>query len=160
MLPRALSLIAVTVTLFAVPAAAADLNVTSAGAVRGLMARIIDDLLTLSQFDFGERTLQSQPLDFSDLVIEVCEQQHRETMRQQRLVDHADRAAIGFEPDAARVFAIDFHGALIARFGAPTKPLRCILHPRKSFLESAGGPPPFRRDAVAKLAEHARRWRA
>ena len=39
------------------------------------MSRIIDDLLTLSQFDHGQQTLQCKPLDFSDLIIEVCEQQ-------------------------------------------------------------------------------------
>jgi heavy metal sensor kinase len=42
------------------------------------MTRIIDDLLALSQFDYGERTLQSKPLDLSDLVIEVCEQQRNQ----------------------------------------------------------------------------------
>jgi signal transduction histidine kinase len=42
------------------------------------MARIVDDLLTLSQFDHGEPTLERKPLDFSDLVIEVCEQQRNQ----------------------------------------------------------------------------------
>ena len=42
------------------------------------MTRIIDDLLARSQFDYGERTLQSKPLDLSDLVIEVCEQQRNQ----------------------------------------------------------------------------------
>src|SRR5262245_46435997 len=37
------SMIALVVALLATPALGADLNVTSAGAVRGLMARIIDD---------------------------------------------------------------------------------------------------------------------
>jgi molybdate transport system substrate-binding protein len=40
---RVLSLIAVASTLLAAPAGAADLKVTSAGAVRGLIAQIIDD---------------------------------------------------------------------------------------------------------------------
>ena len=42
------------------------------------MAQIVDDLLALSQFDYGERTLQRKPLDFSDLVVEVCEQQRNQ----------------------------------------------------------------------------------
>src|SRR5262249_11393608 len=42
------------------------------------MARIVNDLLTLSQFDYGEPTLQRKALDFSDLVIEVCEQQRNQ----------------------------------------------------------------------------------
>jgi len=42
------------------------------------MSRIIDDLLTLSQFDHGQQTLHCKPLDFSDLVIEVCEQQRNQ----------------------------------------------------------------------------------
>jgi molybdate transport system substrate-binding protein len=40
---RALSLVVLASTLLALPAGAADLKVTSAGAVRGLIARIIDD---------------------------------------------------------------------------------------------------------------------
>jgi hypothetical protein len=31
-------------------------------------------------------------------------------MRQQRLVDRADRDAVGLDPDGARVLAVDFHG--------------------------------------------------
>jgi heavy metal sensor kinase len=42
------------------------------------MSRIIDDLLTLSQFDHSQQTLHCKPLDFSDLVIEVCEQQRNQ----------------------------------------------------------------------------------
>jgi two-component system OmpR family sensor kinase len=42
------------------------------------MSRIIDDLLTLSQFDHSQQTLHRKPVDFSDLVIEVCEQQRNQ----------------------------------------------------------------------------------
>src|ERR1700736_494520 len=51
---RLASLIAVAVALFALPAGAADLKVISAGAVRGLIAQIIDDysLKTGQKFDF------------------------------------------------------------------------------------------------------------
>jgi two-component system OmpR family sensor kinase len=42
------------------------------------MARIVDDLLTLSQFDDGAPALVRKPLDFADLVIEVCEQQRNQ----------------------------------------------------------------------------------
>jgi molybdate transport system substrate-binding protein len=51
---RTLSLIALASTLVATPAAAADLKVTSAGAVRGLMEQIIDDYSkqTGQKFDF------------------------------------------------------------------------------------------------------------
>jgi heavy metal sensor kinase len=42
------------------------------------MSRIIDDLLTLSQFDHSQQPLHRKPLDFSDLVIEVCEQQRNQ----------------------------------------------------------------------------------
>jgi molybdate transport system substrate-binding protein len=47
-------LIAITATLFAAPAGAADLKVISAGAVRGLIAQIIDDYSrqTGQKFDF------------------------------------------------------------------------------------------------------------
>jgi molybdate transport system substrate-binding protein len=50
----AVSLIAALATLFAFPAAAADLKVISAGAVRGLIAQIIDDYSrqTGQKFDF------------------------------------------------------------------------------------------------------------
>jgi heavy metal sensor kinase len=42
------------------------------------MSRTIDDLLTLSQFDHSQQTLHRKPVDFSDLVIEVCEQQRNQ----------------------------------------------------------------------------------
>jgi two-component system sensor histidine kinase VicK len=42
------------------------------------MAQIVDDLLSLSQFDYGEKTLRLKHLDFADLVIEVCEQQRNQ----------------------------------------------------------------------------------
>jgi len=42
------------------------------------MSRIVDDLLTLSQFDHSQQILHRKPLDFSDLVIEVCEQQRNQ----------------------------------------------------------------------------------
>src|SRR6185503_4534330 len=34
-----------------------------------------------------------------------------EAMRQHRLVDDADALAIAFQPNGARLFAVDFHGA-------------------------------------------------
>src|SRR5712691_4272801 len=48
------SLVVITATLFAAPAGAADLKVISAGAVRGLIAQIIDDYSrqTGQKFDF------------------------------------------------------------------------------------------------------------
>jgi len=51
---RFLSLVAMTAALFATPAAAADLKVISAGAVRGLITQIIDDYSkqTGQKFDF------------------------------------------------------------------------------------------------------------
>ena len=51
---RLASFIAVLATLFALPAGAADLKVISAGAVRGLIAQIIEDysLKTGQKFDF------------------------------------------------------------------------------------------------------------
>jgi heavy metal sensor kinase len=38
------------------------------------MAQIVDDLLVLSEFDYGKKPSERKPIDFSDLVIEVCEQ--------------------------------------------------------------------------------------
>jgi molybdate transport system substrate-binding protein len=54
MVHRLASFIAVLATLFALPAGAADLKVISAGAVRGLIAQIIDDYShqTGQKFDF------------------------------------------------------------------------------------------------------------
>jgi molybdate transport system substrate-binding protein len=54
MLRRILSLIAIASTLVAMPATAADLEVISAGAVRGLLAQIIEDYTrqTGQKFDF------------------------------------------------------------------------------------------------------------
>ena len=51
---RLISLIAITAALFAMPATAADLKVISAGAVRGLIAQIIEDYTrqTGQKFDF------------------------------------------------------------------------------------------------------------
>ena len=51
---RLMSLIAIAAALFAMPAAAADLKVISAGAVRGLIAQIIEDYTrqTGQKFDF------------------------------------------------------------------------------------------------------------
>ena len=51
---RLMSLIAITAALFAMPATAADLKVISAGAVRGLIAQIIEDYTrqTGQKFDF------------------------------------------------------------------------------------------------------------
>ncbi len=54
MIPRVLSLIATAAALVATPACAADLKVISAGAVRGLIAQIIEDYShqTGQKFDF------------------------------------------------------------------------------------------------------------
>src|SRR5258708_5847228 len=81
---RLASFIAVLATLFALPAGAADLKVISAGAVRGLIAQIIEDysLKTGQKFDFtigttGQlRTVitAGQPADLIILSIPLMEE--------------------------------------------------------------------------------------
>ena len=67
------------------------------------MARIIDDLLALSQFDFRERTLQSKPLDFTDLVIEVCEQQRNQARVKGVELELIDTVPVTIEGDSSRL---------------------------------------------------------
>src|ERR1700685_4425895 len=45
-----------------------------------------------------------------------------QTMRQRRLIDHADRPAVRLEPDAAHGFAVDFHGFDLARLPRAGEP--------------------------------------
>jgi hypothetical protein len=51
----------------------------------------------------------------------------REPMRKRRLVDDADRSAVGLDPDGARMFAIDLHGARHSRDSSKGKPHRFPL---------------------------------
>src|SRR5215813_7949628 len=67
------------------------------------MARIIDDLLALSQFDFAERTLQFNPLDFTDLVIEVCEQQRNQARVKGIELELIDTVPVTIEGDSSRL---------------------------------------------------------
>ena len=67
------------------------------------MTRIIDDLLALSQFDYGERTLQSKPLDFSDLVIEVCEQQRNQAKAKGIELELTKTVPVTIEGDSSRL---------------------------------------------------------
>ncbi len=67
------------------------------------MARIIDDLLALSQFDFAERTLQSKRLDFTDLVIEVCEQQRNQARVKGVELELIDTVPVTIEGDSSRL---------------------------------------------------------
>jgi len=67
------------------------------------MAHIVDDLLALSQFDYGERTLQRKPLDFSDLVIEVCEQQRNQAKTKGVELEISATVPVMIEGDSSRL---------------------------------------------------------
>src|SRR5205807_6047819 len=67
------------------------------------MAQIVDDLLALSQFDYGEKPLQLKPLDFSDLVIEVCEQQRNQAKSKGVELDLIKTIPVQIEGDSARL---------------------------------------------------------
>ncbi len=67
------------------------------------MAHIVDDLLALSQFDYGQKTLQLKRLDFSDLVIEVCEQQRNQAKSKGVDVELAKTVPVVMEGDSARL---------------------------------------------------------
>jgi heavy metal sensor kinase len=67
------------------------------------MARIVDDLLVLSQFDYGEKTLQVKPLDFSDLVIEICEQQKNQARSKGVTLDLMKTVPVETEGDSSRL---------------------------------------------------------
>jgi heavy metal sensor kinase len=67
------------------------------------MAHIVDDLLTLSQFDDGERALQVKPLDFSDLVIEVCEQEQNHAKLKGVSLELTRTVPVKIEGDSSRL---------------------------------------------------------
>jgi heavy metal sensor kinase len=67
------------------------------------MSRIIDDLLTLSQFDHSQPTLHRKPLDFSDLVIEVCEQQRNQARSKGVELELTKTAPAMMEGDSSRL---------------------------------------------------------
>jgi len=67
------------------------------------MAQIVDDLLVLSQFDHGEQTLQVKPLDFSDLVIEVCEQQRKQAKSKGVTLELTETVPVNIEGDSSRL---------------------------------------------------------
>jgi two-component system, OmpR family, sensor kinase len=67
------------------------------------MARIVDDLLVLSQFDYGEKTLQVKPLDFSDLVIEICEQHKNQARSKGVTLDLMKTVPVETEGDSSRL---------------------------------------------------------
>ena len=67
------------------------------------MAQIVDDLLVLSQFDHGEQTLQVKPLDFSDLVIEVCEQQRKQARSKGVTLELTETVPVNIEGDSSRL---------------------------------------------------------
>jgi two-component system, OmpR family, sensor kinase len=67
------------------------------------MAQIVDDLLALSQFDYGEKALQLKPLDFSDLVIEVCEQQRNQAKSKGVTLELTETVPVEIEGDSSRL---------------------------------------------------------
>ena len=67
------------------------------------MSRIIDDLLTLSQFDHSQQMLHRTPLDFSDLVIEVCEQQRNQARSKAVELELTRTAPAMMEGDSSRL---------------------------------------------------------
>ena len=67
------------------------------------MAQIVDDLLALSQFDYGEKALQLKPLDFSDLVIEVCVQQRNQAKSKGVTLELTDSVPVEIEGDSSRL---------------------------------------------------------
>lgn len=67
------------------------------------MAQIVDDLLALAQFDYGEKALQVKPLDFSDLVIEVCEQQRNQAKAKGVRLELTDSVPVEIEGDSSRL---------------------------------------------------------
>ncbi|HEY6122196.1 MAG TPA: ATP-binding protein [Pyrinomonadaceae bacterium] len=67
------------------------------------MARIVDDLLVLSKFDYGKKTLQVKQLDFSDLVIEICEQQKNQARSKGVTLDLMKTVPVEIEGDSSRL---------------------------------------------------------
>jgi two-component system OmpR family sensor kinase len=67
------------------------------------MAQIIDDLLTLSEFDYSKKPLKVDSLDFSDLVIEMCEQQRPLAKAKGVSLELADTVPVKIEGDASRL---------------------------------------------------------
>jgi heavy metal sensor kinase len=67
------------------------------------MAQIVDDLLALSQFDYGEKVLQLKPLDFSDLLIEVCEQQRNQAKSKGVTLELTESVPAEIKGDSSRL---------------------------------------------------------
>jgi heavy metal sensor kinase len=67
------------------------------------MAQIVDDLLALSQFDHGQKALQRKRLDFSDLVIEICEQQRNQARSKGVDLQLTKTAPLEVDGDATRL---------------------------------------------------------
>jgi signal transduction histidine kinase len=67
------------------------------------MAQIIDDLLTLSQFDYSQRPLQLNSLDVSDLVIEVCEQQRSLAKAKDVSLESGDTIPVKIDGNSTRL---------------------------------------------------------
>ena len=67
------------------------------------MAQIVDDLLALSQFDHGQQPLQRKQLDFSDLVIEICEQQRNQARSKGVDLQLTRTAPVEMDGDATRL---------------------------------------------------------
>jgi heavy metal sensor kinase len=67
------------------------------------MAQIVDDLLALSQIEYGEKPLQVKPLDFSDLVIEVCEQQRNQARAKGVTIEIMETVPVRIEGDSSRL---------------------------------------------------------
>jgi heavy metal sensor kinase len=67
------------------------------------MAQIVDDLLALSQFDHGQQPLQRKQLDFSDLVIEICEQQRNQARSKGVDLQLIGTAPVEMDGDATRL---------------------------------------------------------
>jgi heavy metal sensor kinase len=67
------------------------------------MSQIVDDLLALSQIEYGEKPLQVKPLDFSDLVIEVCEQQRNQAKAKGVTLELTETVPVQIEGDSSRL---------------------------------------------------------
>jgi heavy metal sensor kinase len=67
------------------------------------MAMIVDDLLVLSKFDASEKVLDIKRIDFSDLIIESCEQQRHRAKSKGVNVELEKIEAIEVEGDNLRL---------------------------------------------------------
>ena len=73
-------------------------------------------------------------------VRERRQPQRGETMRQQGLVDHADRPAVRLDPDGAGMSAVDLHASLITRFAGGDKAACPCGHAGPISARSGGAP--------------------